>query len=302
MKIESSSRSRATCASRSRTTSGRACSPKPPRRDQIFLARDDLSLVPIPARSRPHVDRKAQAKMLAHRASLSKCRSCFSIPIAPPWCTTSPTSASSKPRALSSRSKLGMKLTEMAETQRYPVVVRTEIDYRRAAKLGDRLVVEGWLDRLERVRFWCGFQIKRPADGTLIADMPADARRHPNAGGETAPPPVRAWRARLSRQPGRWPNECRRPGNPALLSTKFSSRHGTASRLRCAARSPFSSFARRAPPSRDRRLGRSLQRDRRPVRRRRARDAGAAPGLPRRTTACRGLQKPPLHLLDDCVS
>jgi YbgC/YbaW family acyl-CoA thioester hydrolase len=66
--------------------------------------------------------------------------------------------------------KLGMKLTEMAETQRYPVVVRTEIDYRRAAKLGDRLLVEGWLDRLERVRFWCGFQIKRPADGTLIAE------------------------------------------------------------------------------------------------------------------------------------
>ena len=48
-----------------------------------------------------------------------------------------------------------MKLVEMAETQRYPVVVRTEIDYRRAAKLGDRLRIEGWLDRLDRVRFWC---------------------------------------------------------------------------------------------------------------------------------------------------
>ncbi len=66
--------------------------------------------------------------------------------------------------------ELGMKLTEMANTQRYPVVVRTEIDYRRPAKLGDQLVVEGWLDRIERVRFWCAFQIKRPADGTLIAE------------------------------------------------------------------------------------------------------------------------------------
>ena len=47
----------------------------------------------------------------------------------------------------------------MAATQRYPVVVRTEIDYRRAAKLGDRLTVEGWLDRLDRVRFWCAFRI-----------------------------------------------------------------------------------------------------------------------------------------------
>ncbi|MEP6602558.1 MAG: thioesterase family protein [Spartobacteria bacterium] len=66
--------------------------------------------------------------------------------------------------------ELGLPLAEMAETQRYPVVVRTEIDYRRSAKLADKLVVEGWLDRLERVRFWCGFKIVRPADDTLIAE------------------------------------------------------------------------------------------------------------------------------------
>jgi YbgC/YbaW family acyl-CoA thioester hydrolase len=66
--------------------------------------------------------------------------------------------------------ELGLGLAQMAETQKYPVVVRTEIDYRRAAKLGDKLVVEGWLDRLERVRFWCAFRIVRPADDTLIAD------------------------------------------------------------------------------------------------------------------------------------
>ena len=66
--------------------------------------------------------------------------------------------------------ELGMKLTEMAATQRYPVVIRTEIDYRRAAKLGDRLLIDGWLDRLERVRFWCAFQIKREADDALIAE------------------------------------------------------------------------------------------------------------------------------------
>jgi YbgC/YbaW family acyl-CoA thioester hydrolase len=66
--------------------------------------------------------------------------------------------------------ELGLGLAQMAESQKYPVVVRTEIDYRRAAKLGDKLVVEGWLDHLERVRFWCAFRILRPADGTLIAD------------------------------------------------------------------------------------------------------------------------------------
>lgn len=66
--------------------------------------------------------------------------------------------------------ELGLALAEMAETQRYPVVVHTEIDYRRAAKLGDRLVVEGWLDRLERVRFWCAFRIVRPKDDVVIAE------------------------------------------------------------------------------------------------------------------------------------
>src|SRR5437667_11911319 len=52
--------------------------------------------------------------------------------------------------------------------QTYPVVIRTEIDYRRAAKLGDRLVIEGWLDQVEHVRFWCGFRITRPQDHMLI--------------------------------------------------------------------------------------------------------------------------------------
>jgi YbgC/YbaW family acyl-CoA thioester hydrolase len=57
--------------------------------------------------------------------------------------------------------QLGLRLTEMAATQRYPVVVRTEIDYRRPAKLGDLLTIEGWLDQLDRVRFWCAFRIVR---------------------------------------------------------------------------------------------------------------------------------------------
>ena len=66
--------------------------------------------------------------------------------------------------------ELGMSLVQMAETQLYPVVVRTEIDYRRGARLGDRLLVEGWLDELMKVRFWCRFRVTRPADDTLIAE------------------------------------------------------------------------------------------------------------------------------------
>ena len=66
--------------------------------------------------------------------------------------------------------ELGLALTEMAQRQMYPVVVRTEIDYRRAAKLGDRLMIEGWLDGVARARFWCAFRITRPQDNTLIAE------------------------------------------------------------------------------------------------------------------------------------
>ena len=65
---------------------------------------------------------------------------------------------------------LGLALAEMAEKQTYPVVVRTEIDYRRAARLGDHLMIEGWLDHVERARFWCAFRITRPQDNTLIAE------------------------------------------------------------------------------------------------------------------------------------
>ena len=63
--------------------------------------------------------------------------------------------------------QLGLGLSQMAQSQKYPVVIRTEIDYRSAAMLGDRLVVEG---RLGRARFWCAFQIMRPADKALIAE------------------------------------------------------------------------------------------------------------------------------------
>ena len=66
--------------------------------------------------------------------------------------------------------KLGLPVVEMAHRETYPVVVRTEIDYRRAARLGDRLVIESWLDRADRARFWCAFRITRPQDNTLIAE------------------------------------------------------------------------------------------------------------------------------------
>ncbi len=63
---------------------------------------------------------------------------------------------------------LGWSLAEMARSQQYPVVVRTEIDYKRPALLGDNLIIEGWLERVGRIRFWCAFTVTRPSDGALL--------------------------------------------------------------------------------------------------------------------------------------
>ena len=64
--------------------------------------------------------------------------------------------------------QLGFDLRSMAETQAYPVVVRTEIDYRSPGRLGDVLETRGVLEEWGRVRFWCAFEMRRPADRTLL--------------------------------------------------------------------------------------------------------------------------------------
>ncbi|MDF1784641.1 MAG: thioesterase family protein, partial [Verrucomicrobiales bacterium] len=56
--------------------------------------------------------------------------------------------------------QLGMELKEMAATQLYPVVTRTEIDYRKPATLGDHLVIQGELEKFNRSRVWCQFEIR----------------------------------------------------------------------------------------------------------------------------------------------
>src|SRR6202011_1143591 len=66
--------------------------------------------------------------------------------------------------------ELGLRLSEMDLTKQYPAVVRTEIDYRRPARVGDSLSIEAWLDKVERARFWCAYRITRLADEILIAE------------------------------------------------------------------------------------------------------------------------------------
>lgn len=63
---------------------------------------------------------------------------------------------------------LGMKLREMAQTQLFPVVVRTEIDYKKPARLGDEIIIHGRLESVERVRFWCAFEVRRAEDQALL--------------------------------------------------------------------------------------------------------------------------------------
>ena len=64
--------------------------------------------------------------------------------------------------------KLGMSFEEIRRTQIHPVVVRTEIDYRRPALLGDELVVNGRVTEVARARFWVDFTIVRPSDSSLL--------------------------------------------------------------------------------------------------------------------------------------
>ena len=66
-------------------------------------------------------------------------------------------------------SLLGMTPQEMTETQLFPAVTRTEIDYRKPARLGDQLIVTAEIERLESIRIYCRFEIRRPSDDMLIA-------------------------------------------------------------------------------------------------------------------------------------
>lgn len=63
---------------------------------------------------------------------------------------------------------MGMDLRSMSETRIFPVVTRTEIDYKRPAKLGDWITIRGRLDELARARFWCAFEMIRESDGSLL--------------------------------------------------------------------------------------------------------------------------------------
>jgi acyl-CoA thioester hydrolase len=63
---------------------------------------------------------------------------------------------------------LGWSLEEMGRTGLVPVVARTEIDYLKPARLGDRLTVTAELIRMEKVRFLIQFEIASATQPDLL--------------------------------------------------------------------------------------------------------------------------------------
>ncbi len=61
--------------------------------------------------------------------------------------------------------KLGMPAAEMMATGLFPAVVRTEIDYRAPARLGDEIRVSARLAAAEKVRATCEFRLVATAPG-----------------------------------------------------------------------------------------------------------------------------------------
>jgi acyl-CoA thioesterase FadM len=63
---------------------------------------------------------------------------------------------------------MGMSFEEIARTGIHPVVTRTEADYKRPAKLGEELRIEGRVTEWSGIRFWVEFDVLRAVDSVLL--------------------------------------------------------------------------------------------------------------------------------------
>jgi YbgC/YbaW family acyl-CoA thioester hydrolase len=64
--------------------------------------------------------------------------------------------------------QMGMSFEEIARTGIHPVVTRTEADYKRPAKLGEELRIEGRVTEWSGIRFWVEFDVLRAVDSVLL--------------------------------------------------------------------------------------------------------------------------------------
>ena len=65
-------------------------------------------------------------------------------------------------------SALGMPLKEMSESLVFPTVIRTEINYKKPAVLGDILTVEARVESFQKVKIFCEFLIYREEAETKV--------------------------------------------------------------------------------------------------------------------------------------
>jgi 4-hydroxybenzoyl-CoA thioesterase/acyl-CoA thioester hydrolase len=64
--------------------------------------------------------------------------------------------------------QMGMSFDEILRTGIHPVVVRTEIDYKRPARLGEHLFIDGRVAEVARARFWVEFEVLRASDNERL--------------------------------------------------------------------------------------------------------------------------------------
>jgi len=71
---------------------------------------------------------------------------------------------------------LGLSPSDSMERMLFPAVVRTEIDYRRPARLGETVRIAGAIESFEKVRVHCRFtlELRSPHDSRVVA---AEARQ-----------------------------------------------------------------------------------------------------------------------------
>ncbi len=66
-----------------------------------------------------------------------------------------------KARSILFKERLSWDASVMNETQVFPALTRTEVDYIKPARLGDRLRITARFEKIERIRITCTFEIHR---------------------------------------------------------------------------------------------------------------------------------------------
>ena len=97
--------------------------------------------------------------------------------------------------------KLGMSMAQMAAKNEYAVLVRTEVDYLRPARIGDRLLVTSTLAGVDRVRFYVESQVTRESDKRIMVKCRQTLANVRFPEGKVLPAPAK-WAALLPPCPG----------------------------------------------------------------------------------------------------